>query len=318
MKILSRRQIDPILTSLDLLPVIEKGFQAYSEGRAIVPPIGELLMDRGEVHIKYGCLKDEDYYVIKIASGFYEAPESKQMIPNGMMLLFSQQSGEPLCALLDEGHLTNIRTAVAGSVVARYLAPKEVKRIGIVGAGTQARLQLSYLRKVVDCTRVLVWGYNEEENDSYRRDMEKEGYLVEVTNDPGRIQDQCRLIVTTTPSKIPLLEVQGLQKGTHITAVGSDTAEKQELDPAILKSADLVVGDSIAQCLERGEIYKALEAGQIEKKDLLELGQLIAGTVDGRSSEDQITVADLTGVAVQDIAIASAVFEAYLKLNQDD
>jgi len=318
MQILSRQQIDRILPSLDLFPDIEKGFQAYSEGRAIVPPIGELLLDRGEVHIKYGCLKDEAYYVIKIASGFFETPESDHMSSNGMMILFSQQTGQPLCTLLDEGLLTNIRTAVAGSVVARYLAPKQVGKIGIVGAGTQARLQLSYLKKVVDCSRVLVWGSSENECESYRRDMEGEGFQVEVTENLGEIQDQCTLIVTTTPSKKPLLDVQRLRKGTHITAVGSDTAEKQELDPAILRSADLVVADSIAQCLERGEIHKALEAGQIEKKDLLELGQLISGTVAARSSEEQITVADLTGVAVQDIAIASAVFEAHLKLDPED
>lgn len=317
MKILSRGQIDRILPSLELLPDIEKGFQAYSEGRAIVPPVGELLLEHGEVHIKYGGLLNEDYYVIKIASGFYDTPESTQMTAHGMMLLFSQKSGEPLCALLDEGHLTNIRTAAAGSIVARYLAPKQVGKIGIVGAGTQARLQLKYLREVVDCKRVLVWGSSETETESYRREMEKEGFLVEVTQDLGKIQDQCTLIVTATPSKKPLLHAKRLRKGTHITAVGSDTAEKQELDPAILKAADLVVADSITQCLERGEIYKAMEAGQIEKKELVELGQVIAGSVPGRSSEDQITVADLTGVAVQDIAIASAVFEAYLSLNQD-
>jgi len=314
MQIITRKQIERILPHLDLFSRIEEGFQAYSEGRAVVPPVGELLLDRGEVHIKYGYIKNETYYVIKIASGFYTSPHSYHMTSNGMMMLFSQESGQALCALLDEGHLTNIRTAVAGSIAARYLAPSQVQKIGIVGAGTQARLQLSYLKGVVDCKHVMVWGRSEKESDSYRLDMEKEGFRVEVTNDIGLIQDQCELIVTTTPSKESLLDGKRLRKGTHITAVGSDTAEKQELDPLILSRADLVVADSIEQCLERGEIFKAIQAGQIEKASLLELGQIIAGTVAGRQSEEQITVADLTGVAVQDIAIASAVFEAYLKL----
>jgi len=317
MKIITRDQIDRILPSLDLLPQIEKGFQAYSEGKAIVPPIGEMILDRGEVHIKYGYLKNEACYVIKIASGFYKSEKSDRMTTNGMMLLFSQQSGQALCALLDEGHLTNIRTAVAGAIAARYLAPKHIEKIGIVGAGTQARLQLSYLKNIVDCNRVLVWGCSKEECESYRLEMEQEGFMVEVTEDVRKIQDQCKLIVTTTPSKIPLLKESRLIKGTHITAVGSDTPEKQELDPQILKSADLVVADSIEQCMERGEIFKAIGAGQIQKSELLELGQIIAGTVAGRGSEEQITVADLTGVAVQDIAIASAVFEAYLSQNPE-
>lgn len=314
MQIITRSQINQILPHLDLLPGIEKAFQVYSEGRAVVPPVGEMILDRGEVHIKYGYLKNAEYYVIKIASGFYEKSDSDRLTSKGMMLLFSQQSGQALCALLDEGFLTNLRTAVAGSIAAKYLAPTKVHKIGIVGAGTQARLQLSYLKGIVDCHKAMVWGTSEEEGESFRKDMEEEGFKVEVSDDIGEIQDQCRLIVTTTPSKQPLLEVQYLRKGTHITAVGSDTAEKQELDPLILSRADLVVADSIEQCLERGEIFKAIQAGCIEKKDLLELGQLIAGTVAGRQSEEQITVADLTGVAVQDIAIATEVFEAYLKI----
>jgi ornithine cyclodeaminase len=317
MHIITRNQMDRILPHLDLFSRIEAGFQAYSKGRAIVPPVGEMILDHGEVHIKYGCLKNDDHYVIKIASGFYETPESDHMTSKGMMLLFSQESGQALCALLDEGHLTHIRTAVAGSIAARYLAPRKIQKIGIVGAGTQARWQLSYLKGIVECKNVMVWGRSEEETESYRLDMEQEGFRVEVSDDIGLIQDQCKLIVTTTPSKQPLLEGRRLRKGTHITAIGSDTAEKQELDPLILERADLVVADSIEQCMERGEIFKALGAGLIEKASLLELGQIIAGTVAGRQSEEQITIADLTGVAVQDLAIASAVYQAYLKLNPD-
>ena len=317
MKILTRQQIGQILPTLDLIPEIENAFQAYSEGKAIVPPIGEMILDKGEVHIKYGYLKNGENYVIKIASGFYDGTGSGQMLSNGMMLLFSQQTGQPLCALLDEGHLTHIRTAIAGAIVAKYLAPAKVHKIGIIGAGTQARLQLSYLKKVVNCKQVLVWGISKEEGQSYKTQMEREGFVVKVTDDVEKIPDQCNLIVTTTPSVTPLLDVKHLKKGTHITAVGSDTPEKQELDPGILKSADLLVADSIEQCMERGEIFKALATGFIEKSRLVELGQIIAGKVEGRKSEKQVTVADLTGVAVQDMAIASAVYKASLSIYPD-
>jgi len=310
MKILFRDQIEDLLPSLDLLPEIERGFTAYSEGRAVVPPVGELLLDHGEVHIKYGYLREQPHYVIKIASGFYEDPARDRLSSNGMMLLFSQQSGEAVCALLDEGLLTNIRTAVAGAIVAKYLAPRQVDKIGMVGAGTQARLQLSHLKPVTSCRNALVWGTNTEELENYRREMEAHGFELETTREIRRIQEECRLIVTTTPSLTPLLLSDDLRKGTHMTAVGSDTPDKQELDPGILSRADLVVADSVEQCLVRGEIHQAIQARRLEKDQICELGQIISGRARGRESEDQITVADLTGVAVQDMAIAQAVYLA--------
>ena len=310
MKILFRDQIEDILPSLDLLPEIERGFAAYSEGRAVVPPVGELLLDHGEVHIKYGYIREQPHYVIKIASGFYEDPARDRLSSNGMMLLFSQQSGEAVCALLDEGLLTNIRTAVAGAIVAKYLAPRQVDKIGMVGAGTQARLQLSHLKPVTSCRKVVVWGTSTEELESYRREMEAHGFELETTREIRRIQEECRLIVTTTPSLTPLLLPDDLRKGTHMTAVGSDTPDKQELDTGILSRADLVVADSVEQCLVRGEIHQAIKAGRLEKDQITELGQIILGRARGRESGDQITVADLTGVAVQDMAIAQAVYQA--------
>jgi ornithine cyclodeaminase len=310
MKIVTRDQIEKILPSLSLMPEIEQAFQAYSEGQAVVPPVGELLLDRGEVHIKYGYVRQQEHYVIKIASGFYENPASERITSNGMMLLFSQQSGEAVCALLDEGLLTNIRTAVAGAIAAKYLAPDLVDKIGIVGAGTQARLQLSYLKSVTGCRKVLVWGTSREELESYCLDLEQEGFVLETTEDVREIQQQCQLIVTTTPSLTPLLFSHHLQKGTHITAMGSDTPDKQELDPEILGLADLVVADSMEQCLVRGEIHQAIKAGHMEAHRMIELGQVISGSARGRESQDQITVADLTGVAVQDMAIAEAVYKA--------
>jgi ornithine cyclodeaminase len=212
--------------------------------------------------------------------------------------------------LLDQGHLTDIRTAVAGAICAQHLAPAKVDRIGIVGTGTQARLQLQYLKHATTCQRVLAWGRGESQLERYRRGMEPHGFVVETTQDATDILATCALIVTATPATAPLLHVADLQAGTHITAVGSDTPEKQELDSGILARADVVVADSIAQCLERGEIYKALQSGHITEQDLLELGDVIAGGAPARTSDDQITVADLTGVAVQDIMIASSVYEA--------
>jgi len=311
MVLLSLDQIKELIHGMDLLPQIEAGFRAYSEGRTVVPPVGEMLLEKGEVHIKYGFIQGDPYYVIKVASGFYGNPDLGLPSGNGMMLLYSQHTGSTECILLDEGYLTNVRTAVAGAIAARYLAPEGVEQIGILGAGVQGRMQLNSLKGVVPCRKALVWSINEAELAPYKIDMKADGFEVETTRDIARIADECKIIVTTTPSKTPLLHADQLKKGTHITAVGSDTPEKQELDPGILRDADLVVADSIPQCMERGEIFQAMQAGMLKKEKMMELGRVISGMEPGRTSADQITLADLTGVAVQDINIAAAVFEAH-------
>lgn len=311
MRILTRNEIEKTLPSIDLMGEIEKGFVAYSEGRAVVPAVGELTFEEppGDVHIKYGYIRGEEHYVIKIASGFYDNPKIDLPSSDGMMLLFEQQTGRLSAVLLDEGLLTDVRTAVAGAIAAKYLAPERVERIGIFGTGAQARLQLEYLKPVTACSDVVVWGRGAESRERYKRDMENAGYRIETTTDPCRVAASANLIVMTTPSKEPLLSAADVGRGVHITAMGSDTAGKQELDAAILAKADLVIVDSRSQCVERGEAAHAAHAGLVELSALRELGEVIAQGGKARSSEDQLTVADLTGVAVQDIQITQAVWK---------
>ncbi len=310
MRIVTLEEIQSVLGDIDLLPLIEEGFAQYSAGNAVVPPVGELLLEAGEVHIKYGYIKDQRHYVIKIASGFYANPELGLPAGQGMMLLFHQATGEPECLLLDEGLLTEIRTAVAGAIVAKYLAPAPVRRIGIVGTGAQARLQLQHLADVIPCRAVTVWGRGQAQLDAYCKDLEPLGFELTPTRSADDLTRDCNLIVTTTPSTRPILNADSLKAGTHITAMGSDTAEKQELQTGVLARADLVVADSISQCLERGEIHHALRSRDVQQDQLVELGQIISGDHPGRGSQEAITIADLTGVAVQDIQIATAVWSA--------
>jgi ornithine cyclodeaminase len=309
MLIATLADIEQVLPRLDLLPAIERAFARYSAGEAVVPPVGELLLPGGDVHIKYGFLAGDPYYVVKIASGFYDNPKRGLPSSSGLMLLFRQDSGEPVAVLLDEGRLTDVRTALAGAVAAKHLAPPVVRRIGIVGTGIQARLQLRFLSGT-GCRDVLVWGRGEQQLAAYGEEMTAVGFDVDVTLDADEILASCDLVVTTTPATAPILRAAALRAGTHITAVGSDTAAKQELEAAILARADVVVADSRAQCRERGEIHRALASGVLAEDRVIELGDVIAGRVAGRTEDDQVTVADLTGVAVQDITIAAAVYEA--------
>ncbi|MHA2250352.1 MAG: ornithine cyclodeaminase family protein [Candidatus Kariarchaeaceae archaeon] len=310
-KIYNLDQIKDVLTRIDPVKLIEEGFVAYSQGKVVVPPVGEMIFEDppGELHIKYGYIKDDEYYVIKIASGFHENAKLGLPSNNGMMLLFNQKTGELVSILLDEGHLTDVRTAAAGAVVAKYLAPSNVHRIGIMGPGIQGRMQLQYLQSEIKCKDVLVWGRNKEKLENYKIDMGNLGFNIETSMNVNDMST-CNFIVTCTPSTEPILLEEFVRKGTHITAMGSDTKDKQELDPKILQNADRIIVDSIPQAKERGESYQAMKVGLIDTSDIVELGEIISDQNLGRCSDDEITVTDLTGVAVQDIQITKAVYEA--------
>ena len=310
-EIFNRKQIEDALQHVDVTTAIEEGFVAYSQGKVVVPPVGELIFEDppGAVHIKYGLIKDDEYFVIKVASGFYGDVDTGLPPYDGLMLVFSQKTARLECILLDECYLTNVRTAAAGAVVAKYLAPSKVERIGVFGAGVQGRMQVEALLPIVDCRDVVVWGTGEEELEAYCEAMSGHGLSIQTTLTSDEITSTCNLIVTATPSHDPLLRVEQIREGTHIAAMGSDTREKNELEPEILGKADLVVADSIEQCRVRGEIFHALEAGVLRDGDAVELGNVITDRGLRRTDDTQITVADLTGVAVQDIQISKAVYE---------
>lgn len=160
MKILKRNEIEKLLSMPHIITAIEQGFAAYSRGETVIPPIGILHFENppGDVHIKYGYVKQGKYYVIKIASGFYENNELGLPTGNGLMLLFDKKTGALVCILLDDGYLTDLRTAAAGCVCAKYLAPAQVSCIGIVGTGAQAFHQLNLLSYATACRKVLIWG----------------------------------------------------------------------------------------------------------------------------------------------------------------
>jgi ornithine cyclodeaminase len=305
-------QIKSVVETMSFSAQIEQGFIAYSNGQVVVPPVGELIFDDppGDTHIKYGYIKGDDYYVIKIASGFYQNVKINLPSSSGLMLVFSQKTGVLETILLDEGFLTNIRTAVAGEIVAKYMAPKEVTAIGVFGTGIMARMQVQILQSVTDCKRLIVWGRSEASLEAYQKDMEADGYEVQTTLESADVTDGSNLVLMTTPSTMPLINACQIKKGMHITAIGSDTAEKQELDTKILRMADIVVADSLTQCQERGEIYKALLTDDLKMDMVIELGCAIESGNRVRTSEDQVTVADLTGVAVQDVQIAKVVSAA--------
>lgn len=306
MQIYTLDEIRKTIEPLALIKSQEEAFVAYSEGRVVVPPVGYLQFEEafGDCHIKYGYVKDDDYFVVKIATGFYKNPEIGLPVGSGMMALFSQKTGNLEALLLDEGYLTDMRTAAAGAVAAKYLAPKKIDRIGIVGTGVQARLQLEMLKNVTDCREAIVWGRDEAKTKQYKSEMTRHGFSVEAVAQIEELTMSCTLIVTTTSARTPLLSAMQIRTGTHITAVGADAEKKQELDPEIFKIADIRVVDSLTQCIDHGDTSHAVRAGLVQESQLVELGVVVKNPEFGRTDDGQITIADLTGVAVQDIEIA--------------
>ena len=296
---------------LDALHAVELAFQLYAQGQAVVPtPLGMVVPGTGdEVHVKTALLPNADVIAIKVATGFYGNQRLGLPNSNGIVLLLSAHTGEPVAVLQDNGYLTDLRTALAGAIAAKYLAPKKVESVAMLGSGIQARYQLRALRLVRDFNRVHIWGRTPAQADHYADQMSAElGITIKRAETHAAAVQDAQVVVTTTASRAPLLYASDLHPGMHITAMGSDSEGKQELAPDVLTRADRIVCDSRAQCERLGELQHAADFAAIAPK-LIELGAIIAGTAPGRTHDADITVCDLTGVGVQDTAIADYVYK---------
>ena len=303
-------EMKPLIAKMDINDAMRNAFIEYSNGNAVIPPVGELIMQQppGEVHIKYGYIKGGSHYVIKIASGFPNNQKENIKPGQGMMLLFDIQTGMPEAILIDDANLTDIRTAIAGAITSQALSNQDLESFTIIGTGVQARYQAIHVSQLMKIEKVRVWGRDPAKAYQLREDLPD--LDVNIEEDIEKLIKESGLIITTTSSKEPLIQSDWVKPGTHITAVGSDTPEKCELDPDILSMADLVVADSLEQNLIRGEIHQAVKRSLINSESIVELGEIFAGLNPGRTNDDSITVADLTGVAVQDLVIAKAVLSA--------
>jgi len=313
-KLLREPEIRQLLSLPEAIQAVEKCLADFSSGKAIVPGVINLDLEdsQGEVHVKSAHIKGERHYVIKIASGFYRNPLRGLPVGNGLMLLFEAETGLLECVLFDNGFITEMRTAAAGAVAAKYLAKRTLRKVGLVGSGSQARFQVRALLEVRSPEEVWVWSRNSEHVFAYIAEMS--GLCPAVKFIPAKnCQEAVRksdLIITATPSRSPLVKASWLKEGVHITAMGSDGPEKQELEVDVLARADLIFCDSTSQCAKLGEINHGLKKGVISEGRITgEIGDIILGRKSGREKDSQITIADLTGIGVQDAATAALVYE---------
>ncbi|MFQ5877988.1 MAG: ornithine cyclodeaminase family protein [Acidobacteriota bacterium] len=315
--ILREPEIRARLDMRSCIEVVEEAFAAYSAGRAELPEVISLRIPgrRGEIHVKGGHLHGRRHYAVKVASAFQDNPSRGLPRNDGMVLMFDAETGAPAAFLLDNGYLTDLRTGAAGGVAARHLARRDARVVGVVGCGVQARYQLEALALVRAFREVRIYGRRPERarrcaEEMARRAGTPAGCRFAAAASVREAVQGADVVITVTPSREPLVKAEWLAPGAHVTAVGSDEPDKQELHPEVLARADRVVADSRAQCLRMGEIHHAVASGAIpESKIDAELGEIAAGRRPGRRGESEITVCDLTGVGVQDVAAAGAALE---------
>ncbi|SFL87954.1 cyclodeaminase [Salibacterium qingdaonense] len=309
MHIFSERDIRQVVDiNKKALELVEEGFQKLEQGEVTMPPVlrVDIPEHNGEVDVKTAYVKGMDLFALKMSSGFFNNADKGLPSLSGMMLLLRTDTGFTDSILQDNGYLTDVRTAAAGGIAAAHLAPETVKTAGVIGTGTQARYQIRALQLVRKLNQVLVYGRKSERVQQYIDDMQKElGVEVKAAKSPEEVVRNSDAVVTTTPAKEPIIQKEWLHPGLHITAMGSDAEEKNEVAPEVLGTVDVLACDAKAQVFKLGEHHHALEAGVIqENTDTVELGALSLGHAGGRTSEEDVTFCDLTGTGVQDTAIA--------------
>ena len=303
-----RRCVD---LDLEGLSVIEHAFTWLAERPVDMPPVQHLSIFEGgreplgDVDIKSAYVPGLDHFAIKIASGFSGNPALGLASGSGLMVVLSAATGHCAAVLLDNGYLTDVRTALAGAVAAKHLAPSTVQVAGVLGTGRQAELQAKALFLVRPFQRLLIYGRTTEHAEDLARRLTEslEDVQVEVAATPREVVEGCQCLITTTASREALVSREWLRPGLHLTAMGSDLPGKQELETAVLQAAALCVWDRRSQCARLGELQHVPETER-DRLHSCELGEITSGCLPGRTDEQQITVCDLTGTGVQDTAVA--------------
>ena len=308
-RILTERDLRAVV-SLDISAVdcIEQAFLALATQPVAMPPILRLDIPefRGEVDVKTAYVPGFDGFAIKVSPGFFDNPKLGLPSLNGLMILFSARTGLVEALLLDNGYLTDVRTAAAGAVAARHLSRTEASVATIFGAGMQAQLQLSALMLVRPIKSARIWARDHAKAEKLAAECARQfGIDVTALSEPREAMRGSDIVVTTTPAEKPILMADWLEPSQHLTAMGSDSEHKNEIDPAVFARATYIA-DRLSQTRILGELHHAIRAGCVTpEQQFAELGAVIAGTAKGRVSAGDITFADLTGTGVQDTAIAN-------------
>lgn len=298
---------------------VADAMRRYSRGEAQQAAVGHLAFrdPPGDTHVKSAWLHGDEAFAVKLASTFYDNPRRGLPPGSGLMLVVSAQTGAPLALLQDDGELTDLRTAMAGAVAARVIANPawRAPTLGVVGAGVQAELQARWIAREIGAGRILVWGRRDAAAAGICERLGRLGLDARPVADLAELGQASDLIVTTTPARAPLLTLDMLRPGYRIVAVGADAPGKRELGAGVVARADLVLADSRRQAVDHGECCWALKEG-LSAEQVIEIGALLpAGPPPAPGA---CAVADLTGLGVQDAAIALGVWRRLAPIQDQD
>jgi len=318
--LLREREVGELLSMREAIAAVEEAFRLKGEGKTQMPPKSYIFFPShgGDFRVMPAYLEEREEAGVKVVNVHPGNPGRGFPTVMATILLLDPSTGAPL-ALLGGTLITNLRTGAAGAVAARYLARRDSRVVGMVGAGAQARAQLRGLREVLEVERLKVVSAHPEKTREYVEEVRRE-YGIEVEEARGirEVVEGSDVVVTTTPSRQPLVREEWVSEGTHLNAIGADAPGKQELDPELLRRAKVVV-DDVEQAMHSGEINVPLSSGLFGKEDLYgELGEIVAGKKPGRTSPQEITLFDSTGLAIQDVAVAWLVYRKALRLGKGE
>lgn len=293
---------------------VEDAFIKLSQKKVIMPDVMHIgIKDyQGEVDVKSAYIQGMDKFAIKQSSGFFNNPKKGLPTSGGLMIIIDATTGFPCAILLDNGYLTDIRTALAGAISAKYLASEVIKKVGVIGCGNQARLQLQSLKLVRDYNSVVIYARNLQQAQKFATEMSiKLNCEITIVESVAEVVRDVDILITTTPAREALVMVDDLHEGMHITAMGSDAPYKNEIDPLAFNYFDAIICDDIAQSLKIGESRLANERGLYKSNQhkFFTLGDIIQDPILAKKVQKQTTLCDLTGLGAQDTAIANYAIE---------
>ena len=307
--LLNRGEIERQLSMIEVLEVVENAFKLKVQGKAIMPC--KIYLDLPQYH---GDFRAMPAYIdgsagLKWVSVYPDNRQHELPAVMALIVLSDPNDSYPL-AIMDGTHITNMRTAAAGGVAAKYLARKDSSVIGMVGAGKQAETQLLAIKEVLsEIKEVKVFSLSLEMSQQFAREMGKRLNLNVCPVETVEAAADADVVVTTTYATSPVVLKRHIKPGTHINAIGADAEGKQELEAALLSDAKVVV-DDLEQASHSGEINVPLSHGQFKVEDIYcSLGEVVAGMKKGRENDAEITIFDSTGLAIQDIVCAKLVYE---------
>lgn len=311
---LNQSDVKSVLDMSSTLLAVESGFREHGLKKVQMPPKSYLYFRKhnGDLRTMPSFMETEDIAGVKIVNVHPDNREKRLPTVMAVVVLNSTETGVPL-AVMDGSYLTDMRTGAAGGVAAKYLARKDSKVVGMVGLGDQARTQLLALSEVMDIEEVKITCRKPGSCDVFEKEMQPILNCDFTRKDSIREVCDCDILVTTTPVRSPIVMSEWVSEGTHINAIGADAMGKQELDPSLLKRSKVVV-DDIVQASHSGEVNVPISTGVFSEADIYaELGEVVAGIKPGRDSDEEITIFDSTGLAVQDLVTANMVYEKALE-----